>query len=78
MNPGGPPARHPSFPHSESTYRDGRLRYIKVPQWFLVAMMTAVSFAPWIKWSDRFSLRTLLIATTLVAVLLWVTVYTAK
>jgi hypothetical protein len=40
------------------------------PHWF--ASIVAVIFAatPWIRWSNRFSLRTLLFATTLVAVLL--------
>jgi hypothetical protein len=35
------------------------------PDWFVVLGCVV---APWIKWSRRFSLRTLLIATTLVAV----------
>jgi hypothetical protein len=35
------------------------------PDWLIVLGCVA---APWIKWSSRFSLRTLLIATTLVAV----------
>jgi hypothetical protein len=39
-----------------------------VPQWFIVALSAAVAAAPWIQWNRRFSLRTLLIATTLVAV----------
>jgi hypothetical protein len=41
-----------------------------VPYWFLVPLSVAVAAAPWSKWSRRFSLRTLLIATTFVAVLL--------
>jgi hypothetical protein len=39
-----------------------------VPHWFSALLMAMAATAPWIKW--RFSLRTLLIATTLVAVVL--------
>jgi hypothetical protein len=37
-----------------------------VSHWLLVVPLAAIAAAPWIRW--RFSLRTLLIATTLVAV----------
>ena len=43
---------------------------ILVPLWFILLTMLAASSVPWIHWPKRFSLRTLLIATTLVAVLL--------
>jgi hypothetical protein len=53
----------------------GRFGYVNVgggiviaPDWFLIGVLLALSFAPWIKWSRRFSIRTLLIAMTLVAV----------
>jgi hypothetical protein len=39
---------------------------VAFPFWFLLLVTTAVGTAPWIRW--RFTLRTLLIATTLVAV----------
>ena len=39
-----------------------------IPDWFLIAAAIAISAAPWIRWPNRFTLRTLLIATTLVAV----------
>jgi hypothetical protein len=41
-----------------------------VPDWFPVLLSTALAAVPWIHWSKRFSLRALLIATTLVAVVL--------
>src|SRR6478752_2526841 len=41
---------------------------VNCPHWFLVMIVGAIAIAPWIRWSRRFSLRTLLIATTLVAV----------
>jgi hypothetical protein len=47
-----------------------------VPSWFLVASTAAFAIVPWLRW--RFSLRTLLIATTLVAVLLGLIVWLAR
>jgi hypothetical protein len=40
------------------------------PYWFLILLTAAIAAAPWLRWPKRFSLRTLLIATTLVAVVL--------
>jgi hypothetical protein len=45
-----------------------RYRVVYCPYWFLVFIAVSVAVAPWIHWSRRFSLRTLLIVTTLVAV----------
>jgi hypothetical protein len=39
-----------------------------IPYWALVLSCAVIGSTPWIHWSKRFSLRTLLIATTLVAV----------
>ena len=44
----------------------------------LLCSIAALAAAPWIRWSRRFSLRTLLIATTLVAVVLGLIVYAAR
>ena len=48
---------------------------VVVPHWFAVLSFAALATIPWLRW--QFSLRTLLIATTLVAVVLglivWVT-----
>ena len=50
-----------------------------LPFWFVVMLVAAVGTAPWLPWwSKRFSLRTLLIATTLVAVVLGLVVYVAR
>jgi hypothetical protein len=44
---------------------------VRVPERFLVLLFAALAAAPWLPWwSKRFSLRTLLIATTLIAVVL--------
>jgi hypothetical protein len=47
-----------------------------VSHWFIIMPAGALAAAPWIRW--RFSLRTLLIATTLVAVVLGLAVYAAR
>jgi hypothetical protein len=44
--------------------------YVLVPHWFLALLTATISATPWIRWSRRFSLRTLLIATTFLAVVL--------
>ena len=46
---------------------------VLVPHWFPVLLFAALSAAPWLR--CRFSLRTLLIATTLVAVVLGLAMY---
>jgi hypothetical protein len=51
---------------------------VSVPHYCLLVIIGAVSTVPWIRWSKRFTLRTLLIATTLVAVALRVAVYAIK
>jgi hypothetical protein len=48
---------------------------IVVPHWFGVLLFAALAVVPWIR---RFSLRTLLIATTLVAVVLGLIVWAAR
>jgi hypothetical protein len=49
-----------------------------IPDWSLVATSATLAAAIWIHWSNRFSLRTLLIATTLVAVVLGLIVWTSR
>jgi hypothetical protein len=41
---------------------------VVIPHWFLILLGTSFATIPWLRW--RFSLRTLLIATTLIAVML--------
>jgi hypothetical protein len=40
------------------------------PYWFLVPVIWMLAAAPWVRWSKRFSMRAMLIATTLVAIVL--------
>jgi hypothetical protein len=49
---------------------------IRVPHWFLIVLSVVIGTTPWIRY--RFSLRTLLIVTTLVAILLGAIVYATK
>ena len=46
---------------------------LSAPHWFVALLAVGISILPWLRW--RFSLRTLLIATTLVAVVLGVVVW---
>jgi hypothetical protein len=53
--------------------------YVYIPFWFSVLVSTILAAVPWLPWwSKRFSLRTLLIATMLVALLLGLIVYAAR
>jgi hypothetical protein len=49
-----------------------------IPFWVAIAITAILPVPAWIKWNLRFSLRTLLIATTLVAVVLGLAVYAAR
>ena len=76
------------FPNGPTYFYDsfeGRLR-ITTPQywesrafgisyWMCITVFVRLAALPWLPWSNRFSLRTLLIATTLVAVGLGVVVW---
>ena len=51
---------------------------LAVPYWFLALIAAAFGVIPWLLWSNRFSLRTMLIATTLIAVVLGLGVWLAR
>jgi hypothetical protein len=54
-------------------------RGLTIPNWFLLVMASCLVIVPWVdKAGIRFSLRTLLIATTLVAAVLGLIVYFAR
>jgi hypothetical protein len=44
--------------------------YLQVPFWFPVVISACLGSLPWVRWSRQFSLRTLLVAMTLVAIVL--------
>jgi hypothetical protein len=50
-----------------------------IPFWAMVFAISILAITPWLPyWPNRFSLRTMLIATTMVAVLLGVAVYAMR
>ena len=51
---------------------------VTVPISFIALVVGTCAAIPWIGWSNRFSLRTLLIATTLVAVVLGAIVWLSR
>jgi hypothetical protein len=51
---------------------------LSAPFWFLVPLTMAIAAVPWIQRSKQFTLRTLLIATTLIAVVLGVVVWSMQ
>jgi hypothetical protein len=68
--------------HEVAPYQD-LYRSLIVPHWFLVALSAIFAIAPYAPWKwrtqkMRFSLRSLLIATALIAVVLALAIYAAK
>jgi hypothetical protein len=60
------PAKDSIFISPKFAFRPGaNLSYVNVPYWFSILIFLILTAVPWIR---RFSLRTLLIATTLVSV----------
>ena len=57
---------------------NGDVHATSISYWLLLTTNLVLSAAPWIKWSTRFSIRTMIIATTLVALGLGVIVWAAK
>jgi hypothetical protein len=49
-----------------------------IPDWLPTLLAAGLVAVPWLHWSGRFSLRTLLIATTLVAVVLGLIVWLSR
>jgi hypothetical protein len=52
--------------------------FVAAPHWFLMSVAVALSATPWIKWSKRFSLRTLLIGMTVFAILLALVLWASR
>ena len=66
----------PSGKYGFSLDHTQQFTFVQVPYWLLVFIASIPASAPWIRWT--FSLRTLLIVTTLVAVGLGVVIYLAQ
>jgi len=56
-------------------YHETGFSSLQVPHWFLALFVATIGAMPWIGWSNKYSLRTLLIAMTLVAVVLGLIVW---
>jgi hypothetical protein len=59
-------------------FSSGEYLAVGVPYWFAMIWSLALATASWICWSKRFSLRTLLIATSLIAVALGLIVWSLR
>jgi hypothetical protein len=75
------PTPHPKLIHwprydSRPFLGPGNYTEVVLPYWLIFLSVGATATLPWIRW--RFSLRTLLIATTLVAVVLGSVVYAVR
>jgi hypothetical protein len=51
---------------------------VVIPDWLPTLLFAGLTAAPWLRWSKSFSLRTLLIATTLIAVTLGLICYAIR
>jgi hypothetical protein len=58
--------------------RQPNLTRIDIPFWFLMLTGMVIAATPWLRETWRFSLRTLLIATTLISLLLGLVVYASR
>ncbi len=56
----------------------GSVWILDVPYWLVVLPTGVLAAVPWMRWSYRFSLRTMLIGTTLVAAVLGLVVYMSR
>jgi len=65
-----------SFGYSFS--RSGTVDGVTYPHWFAILTFATLSVVPWIRWRTRFSIRALLIGTTLIAVALGIVVYALR
>jgi hypothetical protein len=69
-------AAHP--PSSFYCTTDDGFTQVGSPHWFIILFSGILGVLPWIHWPRRFDLRTLLITTTLVAVLLGAIVHAIR
>jgi hypothetical protein len=82
LNSSGPVPAPPTWTNHELhlagidlTWSSWRSWSLAVRYWFLTMIPSAIAVAPWIKWSRRFSLRTLLVGMTLAAIGLGLVAY---
>lgn len=66
----------PAVPGLRAARVDEQQAWRVVPHWFITALLALVATIPWLRW--HFSLRILLVATTLVAVILGLFAWLAR
>ena len=71
-----PPLDFTIYPDSFGARHLTNASCLQMPYWFLFPAFVALCICPWLRW--QFSLRTMLIATTLVAVAVLLLVWAAK
>src|SRR5262245_12422420 len=72
-------ARYPQFDWRHLAFkRNGRYLQFQTPFRLPLALTIAFATLPWMRWSKRFSIRSLLIATSLVAVVLGLAVWMVR
>jgi hypothetical protein len=62
--------RHPTPIEQWAFHHDQNNLFITWPYWFVVVLIAVLTGVPWIRWPKQFSLRTLLIAATVIAAVL--------
>jgi hypothetical protein len=67
-----------SFPGMQLTHSQQFVMHARVQYWLLALFALMSGGVPWLRWPRRFTLRTLLIATTLVAFALALIVWAAR
>ncbi len=72
------PPLPPAFELYLDTHGGSVPMFVRFPYWIAVLTCTVFAAVPWFCWSKRFSLRTMLIATTLVAAVLGLVCYTVR
>jgi hypothetical protein len=69
----------PSVPEDSNLWfqivRKPKWTHLYIPHWFIIAVAGLLAALPWLRW--RFSLRTLLIGMTVVAVVLGLVIWAA-
>jgi hypothetical protein len=68
----GPPIYFAAIKFPLSTFGS----FWAVPYWLLFAVFSTLAIVPWLRW--RFSLRTLLLATTIIALALGLVIYVTR
>jgi hypothetical protein len=70
------PSRPTAATRKSFEWVSGALQEIMFPDWFVLLSLISIGVVPWLKW--RYSLRTMLIATTVAAIVLGAIVWLSR